>query len=110
MIGASRGSALRMPTVPRLKGRSTSTWQEMPWLTWALRAWSSTNATTNTSCRSGTGTAGVERKKAPAVAMALVIMPLRWRRHSNMALTILPMPCGDAPKDAVLPGTVQLCT
>ncbi len=40
----------------------------------------------------------------------LPAMPLRWRRHSNMARAIWPMPRGEAPKDAVWLGTVQLCT
>jgi hypothetical protein len=36
--------------------------------------------------------------------MVLVIMPVRCLRHSSMAPMILPMPCSDAPNDAVLPG------
>jgi hypothetical protein len=40
--------------------------------------------------------------------MALVIMPLRCLRHSNIAPRALPVPRSDTPNDAVLLGTLQL--
>ncbi|MOA38906.1 hypothetical protein D3C78_1606400 [compost metagenome] len=83
IFGAARGSALASLTVPRLKGRRMSTWLEKPWLACSLRPWSSTKAITNTSCKSGTVTSGEERKKAPASAIELEIMPLRRLRHSK---------------------------
>ena len=110
MRGAWRGSVPFRPTLPRLNGRSTSTWQEMPCPRCSLRAWLSTMPSTNTSCRSGTGASGVERTKAPAVANGLVIMPVRWRRHSSMAAATLAAPRSDAPKVSVWLGTRQVCT
>ena len=110
MRGAWRGSVPFRPTLPRLNGRSTSTWQEMPWPVCSLRAWSSTMASTNTSCRSGTSTSGAERTKAPAVANGVVTLPERWLRHSSAAAAMRAAPRADTPKVSALLGTRQVCT
>ena len=60
--------------------------------------------------RTGATTYYLEIAPAPAPGAPRPPMPLRWRRHSNMARAIWPMPRGEAPKDAVWLGTVQLCT
>ncbi|MNL87764.1 hypothetical protein D3C87_2171000 [compost metagenome] len=67
-------------------------------------------ATAKISCRSGTVTSARERAKAPDSAKGLVMSPVRWRRHSKIALAIRPIPRRETPKVGVSLRASQACT
>ena len=67
-------------------------------------------AITKISCRSGTTTSGDERKNAPPSQNALVIGPVRWRRHSKIARVNARLPRAEKPKASRSVCVRQLCT